>query len=166
MSITYERKNMENLVQNGNILKALIEDLKDQLHTAQKEYILNDKQIKKIEVSFLDKDSLIKELGELIVTYNEDPNYMYEEGKEVNRIYADGTHEYCRNITRGNWHTISYKLFDNITMVHGWGHLFPLSFKREICGYQILEKYATMTASHATEVRKIMEKLDDIYKYS
>ena len=162
MASKTNNKNIEELVQNNNILNAHILNLQEQTRKAQKEYAENDTKIKKIEVSYLDKNSIIKKLGYLISIYNEDENDMYNNRKEVNRIY--GTHEYCRNIHRGNWYTINSSVIfgDNVSEL--WS-LFPMSLEPQ--GHKFIEeRYAFMTSSHATEVRNIMETLSKIYKYS
>jgi len=163
MTSSFDHKNIDDLNKNKDFLTLCIKTLQSQLHKAQLEYKENDINIKKIEVSLLDKNDLIKKIGVLISTRSQDKNILSEKGVDVHRIYSDGTHEYCRNITRGNWMNIHGKLLNVIEPELNC--LFPLFFTRLVSGYDEIERYADMTFSDATEVRKVMESLSDVYKY-
>jgi hypothetical protein len=166
MSTTVEHKNMDDLVKNKEFLTARIYDLNYQLQKALSDNKENDTNIKKLEVSHLNKNELISKMSDMISLYAEDERAISNKGVEVNRLYADGTREYCRNISRGNWNNINGKLFDNCRPE--WEHLFPSSIltNKDWFGYEIIEKYVSMTSSRASEVRKVMELLSDVYKFS
>ncbi len=164
MSTTVEHKNMDDLVKNKVFLTSRINELRDQLQKALSDNKENDDNIKKLEVGHLNKGELISKMGELISLYAEDERAISEKGVEVNRLYADGTREYCRNLSRGNWNNINEKLFDNCRPE--WEYLFPSTHYRTGFGYEIKEKYVSMTSSKALEVRKIMELLLDVCKFS
>ena len=161
MADTENKKDIDlyNLQGERDIIKAEIDTLNTKLNTLNKKYNEYTKLILHNEVKNINIDDVLKKTYALIqkyvVYYNK---HITEGGGDTHRVFSDGTVEYCRNLDRGNWHTLHTNVFGVVT--EEVANLFSKSVSDKYC-----DRYVIVSYVHTESIREQLKYIKKIYNY-
>jgi hypothetical protein len=164
MADTENKKDIDLYTLHGerDIIKAEIDTLNTKLNTLNKKYNKYNEYTRLIlhnEVKNINIDDILKKTSALIQKYVVYYNKHITHGEgDTHRVFSDGTIEYCRNLDRGNWHTLYTNVFGVVT--EEVAQLFSESVSSKYC-----DRYVTVSYVHAESIREQLKYIKKIYDY-
>jgi hypothetical protein len=108
------------------------------------------------------KTEVFNQLKNLILKYHIE---KIDSMKQIYRVYSDGQVDFCRNISRGNWHMYRPPLLKKSSHIKILNTIFPNSeLTPPLIGWLHQDKYITCYKKEATEIYSIMEIYTNIIK--